>query len=63
MRLSAKRNHVLSYVVEDNSDFIRTFAVNREYTCTRSEKYSSRLDISRSFIRTFAVNHRVDLIN
>ena len=33
--------------------FIRTFAVNREDTFTRFEKYPSKLDISRSFIRTF----------
>ena len=48
-KLSAKRKHILFHVVGDNSDLIRTFAVNREYTCTRSEKYSSKLDISRSF--------------
>ena len=32
---------------------IRTFAIDSEDTCTRFEKYSSKLDISRSFIRIF----------
>jgi len=32
------------------------FEENFEDTCTRCEKYSSKLDISRSFIRIFAKN-------
>ena len=35
--------------------FSLTFAVNGKDTCTRCNKYSSKLDISRSFIRIFAV--------
>ena len=35
--------------------FVCIFAVNREYTFTRCEKYSSRLDISRSFVCIFDV--------
>ena len=34
--------------------FIRIFMVNHEDTFTRCNKYSSKLDISRSFIRIFA---------
>ena len=33
---------------------IRIFMVNHEDTCARCEKYSSKLDISRSFICIFA---------
>ena len=35
--------------------FSLMFAVNGEDTFTRCNKYSSKLDISRSFIRIFAV--------
>ena len=35
--------------------FSLTFAVNGKDTFTRCNKYSSKLDISRSFIRIFAV--------
>jgi len=36
--------------------FIHTFSdCIAEDTCTRCEKYSSKLDISRSFVRIFAV--------
>ena len=34
---------------------LRIFEINREDTCARIEKYSSKLDISRSLIRIFAV--------
>ncbi len=34
---------------------MRTFEANLEDTCTRSDKYSSKLDISRSFIRIFVL--------
>ena len=33
--------------------FISVFAINRENTFTRLEKYLSKLDISRSFMRIF----------
>ena len=36
--------------------------INLQYTCSRSEKYLSKLNISRSFIRIFAVN-RINTTN
>ena len=41
--------HIRSFIYS----LIRIFTRNREDTCTRFEKYSSKLDISRSFIRIF----------
>ena len=35
------------------------FEVNLEDTCTRCEKYSSKLDISRSFIYIFEVTSKI----
>ena len=35
---------------------MRIFDVNLEYTSARGDKYSSKLDISRSLIRIFDVN-------
>ena len=37
---------------------MRIFEENHEYTCTRCEKYSSKLDISRSFMRIFAIEKK-----
>ena len=39
--------------------FITIFDAKLEDTCTLSEKYSSKLDISRSFIRIFEVTSKI----
>ena len=44
--------HIWSFIYS----LIRIFTRNREDTCARFEKYSSKLDISRSLIRIFVTN-------
>ena len=42
--------------------FLCKFGENLEYTFARCEKYSSKLDISRSLIRIFEVNSNILLL-